>query len=63
MTNQGTTATSSNQGQASYNPVPTTVPDQTSGYGKYPAPPGQPAPTQSQYDSFSLPDGGIGYCV
>ena len=55
MTNQGATAASSNQGNASYNPVPTTVPDQTSGYGKYPAPPGQPAPTQSQYATSSYP--------
>ena len=41
MTNQGTAPTSSVSGQASYNPVPTASPIQTSGYGKYPAPPGQ----------------------
>ena len=39
MTNQGTDATSSVSGNASYNPIPTASP----GYGKYPAPPGQAA--------------------
>ena len=57
MTNQGATATSSNQGQASYNLVPTTVPDTTTAATTYSRPqePYNPNFTTNTSSSYAPP--------